>query len=92
MTNGKLMFMKTEALLFLPLMLIATGVAQTRPLSVCDIVKHTGDWDNNVVLIPVITTVGWKIVFYSTVDVRAKRYGSTIPNLPRRKMLSSRTA
>jgi hypothetical protein len=51
MTNGKLMFMKTAALLFLPLMLIATGVAQTRPLSVCDVVKHTGDWDNNVVLI-----------------------------------------
>ena len=57
MSNGKLMLMKTAALLFVPLMLIATGVAQTRPLSVCDIVKHTGDWDNNVVLIPVITTV-----------------------------------
>ena len=47
----KLMLMRSAALLLAPLTLIATGVAQTRPLSVCDIVAHAADWDNNVVLI-----------------------------------------
>ena len=43
--------MKNTALLLVILMVVIASVAQTKLLSVCEIVAHVSDWNNNVVLI-----------------------------------------